>query len=40
VRDVDFSLQTRVPRAQHRFGTAILTVEADRARLQLGGEPK
>jgi hypothetical protein len=40
VREVDFSLQTRVPRAQHRFGTAILTVEADRARLQLGGEPK
>jgi hypothetical protein len=36
VREAEFSLQTRVPRAQHRFGTAVLTVEADRARLRLG----
>jgi hypothetical protein len=40
VREAEFSLQTRVPRAQHRFGTAILTLEADRARLTLGGTPR
>jgi hypothetical protein len=40
VREAEFSLQARVPRAQHRFGSAILTVEADRARLRLGGETR
>jgi hypothetical protein len=40
VREAEFSLQTRVSRAQHRFGTAVLTVEADRARLVLGGDSK
>jgi Family of unknown function (DUF5829) len=40
VREAEFSLQSKVPRAQHRFGAAILTLEADRARLTLGGNPK
>ena len=34
----EFSLQSRVPRAQHRLGSAVLTVEADRARLRFGGD--
>ncbi len=40
IRDVEFSLQSRVPRAQHRVGSAVLTVEADRARLRFGVEAK
>jgi hypothetical protein len=40
VQEVEFSLQTRVPRAQHRMGSAVLTVEADRARLRFGVEAR
>jgi hypothetical protein len=40
VVEAEFSLQTRVPRARHRLGTAVLTVEADRARLQFGVEAR
>jgi hypothetical protein len=40
VLEVEFSLQSRVTRAQHRLGSAVLTVEADRARLRFGGESR
>jgi hypothetical protein len=40
VREVEFSLQSRVPRAQHRAGSAVLTVEADRARLRFAVEAR
>ena len=40
VLEAEFSLQSRVTRAQHRLGSAVLTVEADRARLRFGIEAK
>ena len=40
VVEAEFSLQSRVPRARHRLGAAVLTVEADRARLRFGVEAK
>ncbi len=36
VVEVEFSLQSRAPRTQHRLGGSVLTVEADRARLRFG----
>jgi hypothetical protein len=40
ILEVEFSLQSRVLRAQHRLGSAVLTVEADRARLRFGGDSR
>jgi hypothetical protein len=38
VVEVEFSLQSRAPRAEHRLGAAVLTVDGDRAHLRFGAQ--